>query len=392
MTSVLHITWGHASKCVRARKHAQWCRAQGLDTSYLSIILNKKNPSGVCTLVEPLDGCKKFRLEVGAVGPNAVLDTVADLRPDIVHTHHFDALDRLCQSSILSDMWHFSPHDWPPPERPKKLCNTRLIASLAEYEGHRVLLRCTQRDCWSRGVREPYFAAMCDHIVAVTPALAQVIASWETGVPISTVLNSPCAPKHELDRTLLRKWAMVPDDTKIVLAVGQFSVPRLGHQLLKAVAHLGPQYRFVIMGDLSDFLEEDLRRLIGRVNGLILEPQPYNFPQTPPDMPTMLDWISGADVGFVGLLPDFENHAVALPNKFFEYAYSGVPCVASETSVDIKGYAKHYGTGLTYDNTTHDLEGKIVQACDISVDSARIIAETSWETADAELRRVYGIV
>ncbi len=67
----------------------------------------------------------------------------------------------------------------------------------------------------------------------------------------------------------------------------------------------------------------------------------------------MVKVISSADLGLAYIVNGSINDSYCLPNKFFEYIYSGIPVISSK-SPDMVYYLKKYSIGLSINKLSYE--------------------------------------
>jgi glycosyltransferase involved in cell wall biosynthesis len=131
--------------------------------------------------------------------------------------------------------------------------------------------------------------------------------------------DEPGAPRS----TRLRVALGIPDQRRLVLYQGGFSVDRGIEELVRALETppLGDLDAAVVLmgyGRLRDRLAAEALQRPGRL---------YLLDAVPPD--ELLEWTASADLGYVGQPPRTLNQRLNLANKLFECIMAGVPVVVA---------------------------------------------------------------
>jgi glycosyltransferase involved in cell wall biosynthesis len=175
--------------------------------------------------------------------------------------------------------------------------------------------------------RERRWARGAAGLLAVSEPIAELVTEEFTTQRPSVVLNCPPVWRPDETRppssTRLRDALGVPPERPVVLYHGQFKADRGIGQLMAAADHpqiraLDPAIVLLGFGRLRPMVEDAARERPGRI---------YVLPPVPVE--NLLDWVSGADVCYLGCPPLTLNLRLTLPNKVFEAMMAGVPVVAA---------------------------------------------------------------
>lgn len=132
--------------------------------------------------------------------------------------------------------------------------------------------------------------------------------------------NVPRTPAGE-PRSLRRR---IGGDGPIVLHLGVVDMNRGLEHTVHALQQL-PTTRLVLMGPTRPYVWGPLQTLAEELG---VRDRIIHVPPVPRD--EIVAWATEADVGLCAFEPVCLSHILALPNKFFEYAFAGVPIVASD--------------------------------------------------------------
>ncbi len=175
--------------------------------------------------------------------------------------------------------------------------------------------------------RERGWAREASSLMAASNGLAQLVARRLDVSPPSIVMN--CSPpwrpaEAEPRSNVLRDALALPSERPVVLYHGHLTRHRGIEELITAAnqpALVELDAAVVIMGfgGLKPWLQALASDRPGRI---------FVLPAVPPD--ALPEWISGADVSYVGFPPRTLNLRLTLPNKLFESLMAGVPVVCHQ--------------------------------------------------------------
>jgi glycosyltransferase involved in cell wall biosynthesis len=126
------------------------------------------------------------------------------------------------------------------------------------------------------------------------------------------------------------------DADRIVLYQGHLWPERDVSPIAQAIHHLGPPWRFAVMGRTTPYLE-------------LLQskwPDVLHVPYITP--PNHLAVTQQAHIGVIVYAPDSLNHLFCAPNKVWEYAAFGVPMICN-TLPALRGLVHRHNAGLCVD-------------------------------------------
>lgn len=120
----------------------------------------------------------------------------------------------------------------------------------------------------------------------------------------------------------------------ILVYVGAFSEGRGIRLLLESAAQLPSKYHLVFLGE--GLLLPEIALCSKSLKGVhVLSPVPHH---------RVVDFISTADIGLCLLEPVSMSDKLALPNKFFDYAFAGLPILYSDFP-EMARVAQDFGLG-----------------------------------------------
>lgn len=241
------------------------------------------------------------------------------VRPDVVHCHDAPVLiagvllKHLCRAKLVYDAHELESN---------KNAQSRLIAWLT--------LR-VERFVW------PFI----DHLISVSPSILKWYEQQIGPKPNSLVLNSPffvapSAPSDEVQRKphYFHDKFDIPKGAKVFLYLGLLVSGRGIEKLLKAFSNNNASSHLVFLG-------------YGPFEGKIqaaakICPNIHLHPPVPHE--EVVATSRSADVGLCIIENVSLSDYYCLPNKLFEYAFAGIPVLASNFP-DIDHLVSNYGLG-----------------------------------------------
>lgn len=221
-----------------------------------------------------------------------------------------------------------------------------------------------------------------DYLVSVSPGILKWYATQFLPKPSECIFNSPALGNQaQLDGPAfpLRDSLGLGNDEVLFVYLGNFSLGRGIEKILDAFQSSDRDSNHVVF-----IGQGPLRELIANAaseSGTIhvLNPVPHS---------DVVAFISSADYGLVIIEPISLSYELALPNKLFEFAFAGLPVIASDNS-EIRAVVSEYSLGVLVPPTK---EG-IIEGLDSvknypRVDKERLTALGQEEQA-RKLRKVY---
>jgi hypothetical protein len=304
-----------------------------------------------------VDGREAYSLNLAQQG-RVGQAIVEELKPDAIHCHTLEGLELLYGHLVSSGIFGLDVATTPDIQRPEYLQDIKVVYEAAELEQSRMLYHMTMgvMSMRNRHLHLFFKNGFIDRAFAVSPAIAgrmEDLYGLEAG-SVGVVSNAPFMQHRQLGGTNLRELIDAKDDD-IVVAFSGFANPiRLFYQAALACADLG--WKFVMFTSPrqgSPGFEEAIH-IVRRAGGHIMPLLPYPHPGT--EFPHLLDYLADCDIGFNGTeVATFVNNEMALPNKFFEYAFAGLRIVTSP-SIDPMALCHEYKLGRTYNNTVEGLK------------------------------------
>lgn len=210
-----------------------------------------------------------------------------------------------------------------------------------ERNGHSKLAR-TSVLLW-----EKFFWPCVDYFITVSDSIRLHYLKTLGPKPTAVVLNSPYAsgdPQQSPSMGDVRGvLGLGPQDT-ILLYAGALSEGRGIRLLLECAKKLPPNHHLVFLGRGPMF-----REIAGYSEALdhvhVLSP-------VPPDR--VVDFISTADIGLCLLEASSISYQYALPNKFFDYAFAGLPILYSDFP-EMSKVGEAYALGEKCENSSRSI-------------------------------------
>ena len=285
------------------------CRLLGIDPDATGLAPGR--PRGADRLRAPLRRLAEIAAHARRVGPWTRAVLAVDPDADVYHCKALIALPVVRAAAGRA--------------------GARFVYDVADI--HTEAARLARMPGWFRAVvrdRERRWMRGAAGITAVSDGVAdEVVRRFGVARP-TVVLNCPSAwrPGDPLPEPSgrLRALAGLPDERRIVLYHGGFSLDRGIEELVAAMDAPGLSGRdvtavFVGYGRLRDWLGRRAAEQPGRI--VVLDAVAPG---------ELLDLVVDADVGYVGQPPRTLNQRLNLPNKLFECLQAGVPVVAPEAN------------------------------------------------------------
>lgn len=287
-------TLGYGERPDAAAEHLR------IDSSLPSL---PQTPAGVALL-----GLRLYKyLELKAPAVQAAVDLTAGRSFDLVVANEARALPLAHHVAGGSPVWG-DMHEWAPEERVHVLSWRLFIKPFMTYVCAKYLPR-------------------TEAVTVVNDSIARLYEQ-KFGCATATVRNA--RPLEDLEPSV------VPADTIRLVHSGAAVPGRNLEGMIDAVGQLGPGYSL----DFYLVPARDGGRYLRSLEALAAGPNKVTFhpPVSPSELPRVLN---GYDVGIFSLPPQTRNHALMLPNKFFDFVQARLAIVFSpspETSRLIESY------------------------------------------------------
>jgi glycosyltransferase involved in cell wall biosynthesis len=220
-----------------------------------------------------------------------------------------------------------------------------------------------------------------DGLIVVSPSIARWYSDNVGAKKTTIVLNSPVLNKNiPSDSDYLRDKYNIPKEAKIFIYVGLLMRGRGIELVLDAFKHNDMSHVvFLGYGELSDSLNTLSREVI---NVHVHEAVAHH---------DVVSVVQSADVGLCLIQNVSLSDYYCLPNKLFEYIFSGIPVLASNFP-DISDLVKRCGVGVCVDLDVTSISDGICQfendEVDFIADDAQL-EEFSWSRQEKELMKLY---
>mgnify|MGYP006429496929 CR=1 FL=1 len=220
-----------------------------------------------------------------------------------------------------------------------------------------------------------------DVFITVSPS----IASWyEKNFDIkatSIILNSPyldAGPRiGDSDRNYLRKRFSIPEKERIFIYVGIFGQGRGIEQVLQAFANI-PDIHLVLLGygALTEYIIEEASVA-----------KNIHYHKAIPHE-EVVRVVASADIGLCLIENISLSDYYCLPNKLFEYAFAGIPVVASNFP-DISMLVQSHGLGICCSPDLDSIRNAVLAVQHYDRVDPTSLRELSWEHQEDKLRQLY---
>ncbi len=218
----------------------------------------------------------------------------------------------------------------------KRATGCRLIYDTHELETERNGLKGPLKRILKR--MEKRYIKHADHVFAVSDSIARWYQETYGLTGVTVIKNIPTHKKKPAPKgsNRLRDLFKVPAERILYIYQGAFFKGR-GIPILLAVfsrSDIHDHIVFMGYGELAEEIKENASR---HQNIHFLEAVPPG---------EVVEYTSGADVGFSLIENTCLSYYYSLPNKVFEYLVSGIPCIVSDFP-EMKAFVEGNRTGWT---------------------------------------------
>jgi glycosyltransferase involved in cell wall biosynthesis len=313
-------------------------------------------------------GGRRFRHAVTAIEMTSrMIASGVRLRADLVHCHDVQALPAGWMIAVLT--------------------RAQLVYDAHELESHRNgmtrrasrLFLLVERWCWAR----------ISLLVSVSPSILEWYRCNLGPKRSVLVLNSPVVPAVSSDGPARRRRSFgetgyfhrrfgVPGGVPMFIYLGLLTRGRGIESVLDVFRRPDIRSHVVFMG-YGD--------TIGVGDHAVRFPNIHVHPAVPHDQ--VVRFTREADCGLC-LIEDVSlSDRLCLPNKLFEYAFAGVPVLASRLP-EIARVVGEHGLGVCCDNDPEGIAAAVRRIEREGIESPRAdLAELSWETQARRLQEAY---
>jgi glycosyltransferase involved in cell wall biosynthesis len=344
----------------RVRKELQHLRARGLRDVGVMQLYQHNDANIVCWHDGFVDGYPVFRVNSRAA--SHAREAAIAMKPDVVHVHELDSL-----WAMLS-VWEDDNIQAVDGGADAADSGVRIEALPMRmiYEAHE----------WERGrngasaervKRSDLCAGFANEVIVVSPAIA--IEFENTFGRRPRVIPNSFRKRARVGAGRIVRTLEPGPGEHVIAFCGNVTHGRGLDVLAEAMRQLGRGYRLVILGDVreQDVLDDLMRGNDAHVMGRA----PYPYPH---EKDSLVEWLGGISAGVNLVDMRIPSYRMALPNKFFEYGFAGVP-VVSNGQADVVRLTTEYNLGCIANVTGIPT--------DVEVDAPRLacaIKEAVWCT------------
>ncbi len=227
-------------------------------------------------------------------------------------------------------------------------------------------------------------------VITVGPGIADELEGlYGIRRPVVVANAQPAANIRE--NTPLRQRMGLPEGHRVILYLGGLQYGRGIRRLAELVRDLGDKAHAVLIGGVQRSFETELQAILSSVGPAaeritVREPVPYG---------DVIHEAWGADLGFNALELLCRSYELALPNKFFEYAFADVPSVSTPQQ-DVARLTREFSLGEVVPEADAAqllavARRRLFEAPEPIPAERRqaFISAYSWEAQQSSLREVY---
>lgn len=220
-----------------------------------------------------------------------------------------------------------------------------------------------------------------DHFISVSPSIIKWYEEEYGRKKNTLILNSPeIETKKTENSNGFRKKFLINDDEKLFIYVGEINNGRGITNLLEIFKDLKSRILFLGYGPLVNKVK-DFENNYSNI---------HYHEAVEPD--SLISLIQEADVGLCLVERASLSDYFCLPNKLFEYAFAGLPVIASDFP-DIKFLVEKYDLGFCCDSgSIKDVKKNIERfesIIKISKNDVSKLHDLSWQKQELNLINVY---
>jgi|TARA_B100000123_G_scaffold74974_1_gene53870 glycosyltransferase involved in cell wall biosynthesis len=220
-----------------------------------------------------------------------------------------------------------------------------------------------------------------DHFISVSPSIIKWYEEEYGRKKNTLILNSPeIETKKTKNSNGFRKKFLINDDEKLFIYVGEINKGRGITNLLEIFKDLKSRILFLGYGPLVNKVK-DFEKNYSNI---------HYHEAVEPD--SLISLIQEADVGLCLVERVSLSDYFCLPNKLFEYAFAGLPVIASDFP-DIKFLVEKYDLGFCCDSgSIKDVKKNIERyesIIKISKNDVSKLHDLSWQKQELNLINVY---
>lgn len=231
---------------------------------------------------------------------------------------------------------------------------------------------------------------LVNEIIAVSPLIAEYYQA-RLNKSVHILYNCPNTEfnkKSDLSdltqqNVLLDKFPQLRNKL-VFISIGLLTHGRGIFQVLKAFAKLSNKSLALVVignGPLAKEVEAFSQK----------HEQIFYHPAVPPE--SIISYVQAADVGIVSVENLCLSYDYCLPNKFFEYIFSGLPVLSSDLK-QLSQIVKKYNCGEVYKPTDDGLSQAIIQMAEADLSQyqqgiRRLQKDFNWQKCQDVLKKIY---
>ncbi len=251
--------------------------------------------------------------------PRFVVRALQAFAPDVIHAHD------LFGYSFVAEHAHRA--------------GIPLIYDAHELESGRNAPTWSEKKKVEHAALERRLIGVASGVITVSPAIASILEERYGITRPTVVANAPPRANIRENRPLRERLGLSSEE-RVVLYLGGVSSGRGIERLLGALKRLPESVHLALMGPVVDHYVDTFNHLL-RAMGAPSR-RVHLLGRLPYEQVIHEAW--GADVGYNGIEMSCESYRNALPNKFFEYVFAGVP-VLSTPQTDVVRLTDEYRLG-----------------------------------------------
>jgi glycosyltransferase involved in cell wall biosynthesis len=221
-----------------------------------------------------------------------------------------------------------------------------------------------------------------DHFITVSYSIADWYGSAMGTKPHTVILNSPViSASEEVSPDYLRAKFSIPEKSPIFIYVGMLARGRGLDLLLSAFAREQTDGHLVFLGEGE--LSSKIRQL-AKIQGNLHLHAPVTHDE-------VVSVVKSADVGCCLIENVSLSDYFCLPNKLFEYAFAGLPVLASDFP-EIRRFVETYQCGVCTQLDDRSV-AEAIRKLSATFKEFRVpregLADVSWEAQEQKLMDIY---
>lgn len=293
------------------------------------------------------------------------------LRAQVIHCHDLSPLPMAILTKIL------------------KLGQLRIVYDSHELQSETLYTKSKAKKFFVRFL-ESISRPFVNEIITVSPLIAEYY-SQRLNKPVHILYNCPNVELNKKpDLKALTKQNILVErfpelhNKLIFISVGLLTHGRGIFQVLKAFAKLSNKNLALVVignGPLAKEVEAFSQE----------HEQIFYHPAVPPE--AVINYVKSADIGIVSVENLCLSYDYCLPNKFFEYIFSGLPVLSSDLK-QLSQIVKTYNCGEVYKPTDEALLQAINQMAETDLNQyqqgiQKVQQDFNWQKCQDVLKKIY---